>query len=79
LSLLTEYNNLLKCINEDISAGITTRDDKLKVIRKKKRIQTEYNPIIDYYYNSSIPAQGYEVMQVSDVLKEIMVELMKMR
>lgn len=79
MSLLTGYNNLLKCINEDIAAGIITKDDKLKVIRKRKRIQTEYNPIIDYYYNSSIPAPGYEVMQVSGVLKEIMVELMKMR
>jgi len=79
MSLLTEYNNLLKCINEDISAGIITKDDKLKVIRKKKRIQAEYNPIIDYYYDNSISAPGYEVMLVSDVLKEIMVELMKMR
>ena len=79
MSLLTQYNNLLKCINEDIAAGIITKDDKLKVIRKRKRIGTEYNPIIDYYYNSNIPAPGYEVMQVSDVLKEIMIELMKMR
>lgn len=79
MSLLTQYNNLLKCINEDIAAGIIAKDDKLKVIRIRKRIQTEYNPIIDYYYNSSIPTPGYEVMSVSDVLKEIMIELMKMR
>lgn len=79
MSLLTEYNNLLKCINEDIATGIITKDDKLKVIRKRKRNQTEYNPIIDYYYDNSISASGYEVMLVSDVLKEIMVELMKMR
>jgi len=53
MSLVTEYNNLLKCINEDIAAGIITKDDKLKVIRKRKRIRTEYNPISDYYYDNS--------------------------
>lgn len=79
MSLLTEYNNLLKCINEDISAGIISKDDMLKVIRKRKRIQTEYNPIIDYYYSNNSLAMGYDEMLVSDVLKEIMVELMKMR
>lgn len=70
------YEELIRDINEDIKADILSPEDTLKVIRKKKAVNENYHPIIDYYYADSHPEQKHETMLVKDVLQEMVYHCM---
>lgn len=70
------YEELIRDINEDIKANIISPDDTLKVIRKRKAVNENYHPIIDYYYADSHPEQKHESMLVKDVLQEMVYHCM---
>jgi len=76
VSFFSEYEDLIRDINEDIAAGVITADDCLKVVRKRKNKVNDYRPITDYYYANSQPTVKYQEMLVYEVLEELVLRNM---
>lgn len=76
MSFFSEYEDLIRDINEDIAAGVITADDCLKVVRKRKNKVNDYRPITDYYYANSQPTVKYQEMLVYEVLEELVLRNM---
>lgn len=76
MSYFSEYEDLIRDINEDIAAGVITTDDCIKVVRKRKTKGRDYRPITDYYYANSQPTVKYEEMRVYEVLQELVLRNM---
>ena len=71
MSFITQYENLIQQIYEDIEAGVITATDCIKVVRRRKTKGDNYVPIIDYYYDNSHPKVKVDEMRVCDVLQEL--------
>lgn len=76
MSSISEYEDLIQDINEDIAAGVITTDDYIKVVRKRKNKVNDYQPITDYYYASCQPKVKYVEMRVCEVLQELVLRNM---
>lgn len=76
MSYFSEYEDLIRDINEDIEAGVITADDWIKVVRKRKIKGVDYRPITDYYYINSQPAVKCQEMPVYEVLQELLLRNM---
>ena len=76
VSFFSEYEDLIRDINEDIAAGVITADDCIKIVRKRKNKANDYRPITDYYYANSQPTVKYEEMPVGEVLQELLLRNM---
>ena len=76
MSYFSEYEDLIRDINEDIEAGVITADDWIKVVRKRKIKGVDYRPITDYYYINSQPTVKCQEMPVYEVLQELLLRNM---
>lgn len=76
MSYFSEYEDLIRDINDDIAAGVITADDCIKVVRKRKTKGMDYRPISDYYYGNCHPTVKYEEMPVYEVLQELVLRNM---
>lgn len=76
VSFFSEYEDLIRDINEDIEAGLITAEDYIKVVRKRKSQGNDYQPILDYYYVNSQPTVKYQEMLVHAVLEELVLRNM---
>ena len=76
MSFFSEYEDLIRDINEDIAAGVITADDCIKIVRKRKNKANDYRPITDYYYANSQPTVKYEELRVCEVLQELVLRNM---
>lgn len=65
-----DYEEFIEEIKRDLSEGLITLSDSIKIVRGKL-VEYNYRPIIDYYYEENKPDEEYEVMQVSKVLDEM--------
>ncbi|ERM18910.1 hypothetical protein [Brevibacillus laterosporus] len=65
-----DYEELIEELKSDLTEGLISMGDKIKIVRGQK-VANHYYPIIDYYYDDNEPDEKYEEIQVSKVLEEM--------
>ncbi|MCR8966150.1 hypothetical protein O0550_23695 [Brevibacillus halotolerans] len=55
-----DYEELIEELKSDLTEGLTSMGDKIKIVRGQK-VANHYYPIIDYYYDDNEPDEKYEV------------------
>ncbi len=64
------YADLISELKAEVAGGLLKLTDNIKIVRKDRK-DTEYRPIIDWYYEYNDVSKEYEIENVGNVLVEM--------